>query len=136
MASPIAFHSVQDQSAAGAGDDRRTLGHHLLTLFVEGDTANLSSLTVQLEISPDGDQWSEVEDEQGNVVEITLSDLSNDVGTGADTYAEVAEVYAPYVRARVTDYTGSVGVDAYVFTGGYPGQGRRAGLKDGQAGEL
>lgn len=137
MPQPIVRHSVQDATSAVTGSAVDQLGHYHAALFAAADdTANLSSLTVQMEVSPDGDHWSVVETGPGTPIELTASDLDADATSGTDTACvKTPAVYARSVRANVADYSGSTNVNAWVMLGGYSGQGRRPTSRKGAVSE-
>lgn len=139
MSQPIVRHSVQDATATEAGSAVDQLGHYHASLFVAvDDAADLDSLTVQMEVSPDGERWAPVEKvAAGSTVEITDGDLETDETSGEDTAAmSTPGIYAREIRARVTDYDGSASVNAWVMLGGNAGQGRKPTGRKGPVTDL
>jgi hypothetical protein len=133
MANPIVKPSVQAATAEGAGDEVDALAHYHAGLFVALD-GSITSLTVALEVSPDGERWATAQQPDGSAVEITEADLTTDDTSGQDTAAlAIAGLYGYQVRANVTAYDGSGSVDAYVMLGGNSGQGTRPTKRHGPA---
>lgn len=136
MSSPIVRHSVQDQTTTGAGSDVAALGHYHTGLFVATDTSP-TSLTVQLEVSPDETHWAVAEDLSGGSVEITEADLATDPDSGEEVaHVKTAGLYAQALRARVSTYDAAGNVNAYVLMGGNAGQGRRGTQRKGPVGDI
>lgn len=136
MANPIVRHSVDAATGATSGSSVDSLGHYHVGLFVAVD-GDVTTLTVQLEVSPDGNRWALAEGPGGDAVQITDADLTTDPTSGEETAAVLKPAnYATAYRARVVDYDATGPADAYVMAGGNAGQGNRPTSRKGPASNL
>lgn len=133
MGKPVNLKSLDAQSSTGAGKETRTKGHYHLTLFAVAPNldSGLDTLTVELEGSPDGTHWANV-DTVSSAKELDESDFSNDPTSGDQTAAiTVYGAQHEYIRARVSSFTDSAGSDlevtAWILAGGWEGPGVRSG---------
>lgn len=131
MSQPIIRHSVQAQAATGAGSSVAALGHYHSGLFVSA-ASGATSLTVQLEVTPNGSDWATATHLSGGAVEITESDLD---GNG-NAHIAIPGLYAQAFRANVTAYEAAGDVDAFVITAGNAGQGRKPTGRKGPVSDL
>lgn len=131
MSQPIIRRSVDGSTGTGAGSDVDALGHYHTGLFVSAD-AGASSLTVQLEVTPNGDDWAPAGGLSGGPVEITEADLNDD----GNAHVATPGLYGLAFRANVTDYDGAGEVDAYVIAAGNSGQGRKPTGRKGPVSDL
>lgn len=136
MSQPIVRQSLDGVTATGPGSGVESLGHYHGALFVAVD-GSMTSLTVQMEVSPDGETWSEVETGPGTPIEVTEADLTDDPTSGLSTACvKTPAVYARAVRARVTTYDGSGTVHGWIMLGGNSGQGRKPSARKGPVTDL
>lgn len=135
MANPIVRRSVENATGTDTGSPVDSLAHYHVGLFVAVD-GDVTSLAVQLEVSPDGDRWALAEGSTG-ALEITESDLNEDPTSGEQT-ASIATpaMYGTQFRVRITEYDGTGTVDAYIMSAGNAGQGSRPTARKGPASDL
>lgn len=131
MSQPIIRHSVEAQAATGAGSAVDALGHYHTGLFVSA-AAGATSLTVQLEVTPNGADWAQASDLSGGSVEITEADLDDN----GNAHVAIPGLYAEAFRANVTAYDAAGNVDAFVITAGNAGQGRKPTGRSGPVSDL
>lgn len=131
MGTPVNLKSVDAQSATGAGKSTMALGHYHIGLFVAARNLDeaADTLTVTLEGSPNGDDWSTIDT-------LGSADLSSDPSGGAMTGSvTLAGAYYPHLRARVSEFTddasGDLEIDAWVMAGAWPEAGVRGGRDNG-----
>jgi len=137
MSQPIVRHSVDGATATEAGSAVDALGHYHTGLFVTTDEGSPTSLTVQLEVTPDGTHWAPAEDLSGGTVEITEADLTTDPDSGQEVaHVKTPGLYGLAFRARVTAYDAAGNVDAFVIIGGNAGQGRKPTGRKGPVTDL
>lgn len=122
MSKPLNLHAHTSVTATGASEAVRSKGHYDIALYVSApnvDTTN-DSLTVRVEVSPDGSMWSPLRDNEGNPVEVTQADL-----TDGHYMVPLNHVLSQQLRTNITAYTDAAGgdltVDTWLLTGGWPG---------------
>lgn len=131
MSQPIVRHSIEGAVEPTVGSEVNSLGHYHTGLFVSADPG-ATSLTVQLEVTPNGSDWAVAESTSGGPVEITEADLNDD----GNAHVSTPGLYGAYLRARVTEYDAAGEVDSYVITAGNAGQGRKATGRKGPVTDL
>lgn len=126
MSSPIIRQSISGQSSTGSGSAVDALGHFQTGLFVATDSSP-TSLTVQLEVTPDGNAWAVAEDAGDGNIEITDTDLDSN----NNAHVKTEGLFARQLRANITAYDAAGNVDAWVMTAGNTGQGRKPTARSG-----
>lgn len=123
MTAPLSHRTHEATASTGASASHGSKGHHTITLFVSApnvDPAN-DTLTVAVEASPDGEQWTTLTRSDGSEVTLQAADLDSE-GNGM---AAVDGVIASQLRVNITDYSdaagGDLGVDSWLTLGGWDG---------------
>jgi hypothetical protein len=134
MANPRNAKTLDGATSNGTGEETRTNGHPDVTLFVYApsnlDTGGGDTFTVELQGSPDGNNWDTVDDDQGTAVSITESDVSQVGGSGAYTASvSLDSTYYEFLRTRLSNFNdaanGDLDVTAHVMAAGHGGSGTR-----------
>lgn len=136
MGKPVNLPSIEAAQGTTTGESTQSLGHYHITLFAVArnlDPAN-DTLTVDIEGSPNGDEWAFAGGVQSDK-HLTASDFSQDPTSGYYTGSvTLSGSYFPYLRARVAEFADAADadleVDAYVIASAWPEAGVRGGRKN------
>jgi len=119
MSRPIKNPQFTGATSTGKGSPVRQKGHNSLGLFVATsnlDTAN-DTVEVRVEVSPNGDDWSEIREQGNDRAVIKTGDLDEN-GNGA---VKIHGAPFEWFRARIVTLDDAANsdltVDAWIFAG-------------------
>ena len=122
MARPINDEVLQDVTTTGASNARFTKGHRYHTLFVIANGAVSGTITVALEISPDGKNWHTLNTFDGTL-KLSESDFN---GSGVASLSSDG-CAAELIRVNVRENTDNVSLSVWVMSQSHGGTARRGG---------
>lgn len=119
MSKPLHEQTHAATTSTGPSEPVRSKAHVAAALFVAADTSDLTSITVRIEISPDGEVWAPLTRPDGTTVEVSLADLNAD--GNAYVVSGMGAAVTQQLRVHITEYTGSSPVSTWITTGGWNG---------------